>query len=381
MRTARLTTAGLSLIACLVSASALPQGPGKLSLLSRYAAGDFDAVAAELDAQRDFQQILDDLKAHTAPWFDAAGPGDRPRRELAAATFALEAARAASWHEWKILLRPPKDTSPLPTLYWKPAPQLIEWACALLRASPKPRPIEREWQLAALAVAQRAEDPQFLIGLSKIAAVDPDLEPVPAAGGRSRSGDWGRLVEVLNKQDEIRHLEHVRARFPDERRFMLAEAIARDQVLPEEAMLGYRSLVDDLDLAGEAEMRIGALHLRRNRTADALQAFARAERLTRDPYVIHLAQVYRGQILARQNRDAAAIDAFRRALAAKPGAQSASVMLAELLIKSGRRLEAQEVMAASLAATPAGDPFLEHMHGDDRFWPELLTRLRREIAR
>jgi len=99
----------------------------------------------------------------------------------------------------------------------------------------------------------------------------------------------------------------------------------------------------------------------------------------RDTYVEHRARIYRGQILLRQKREEAAIEAFRGAVAARPGAQSASVLLAELSFKAGNRTEAQQVMSAVLANPAAGDPYLQFDHADDRFWPELLARLRREI--
>jgi tetratricopeptide (TPR) repeat protein len=299
---------------------------------------------------------------------------------LAAATLALEAARAAAWREWKWLVSPPVPGPP--TLYWKPAPLLIEWGCALLRKDVAPRPIERIWQLAALAVAQRAEDPQFLIGNTEIVEVNDGTDraagTTPPAKRPTRRGN---PIAVGNVQEEILHLEHIRARFPAEPRFVLAEGIAREQLFPDEAIAAFRAIVGQPDLTGEAEMRLGAVLLQRNRLGDALSALDRAERATRDPFVTHLARVFRAQAQMRQRRGRDAIETLRSALAVHPG-QSASVMLAELLFKAGRRAEAEEVMATMLAAgSRVRDPYLERMHGDDRFWPELLARLQREIRR
>jgi tetratricopeptide (TPR) repeat protein len=356
-------------LAWLVSAQQSPV-PAAPALLDRYAAGHFDAVAADVAALTDFQQIVDDLDGRAEAWLAGGGPADRPRRELAAATFALEAARAAEWREWKWIQRSPQG--PLPTLYWKPAPLLIEWGCELLRRRPAPDETERLWQLAAMAVAQRSEDPQFLIGRLQIV---PDLtETAPAPAGR------GRSFEVVNSKKEIAHLAHSRARFPGEPRFLLGEGVARERWYPDEAVLAYGQVVNHPDIGGEAEMRLGALHLRQNRLPNALSSFDRAERATRDTYVIYLSRFFRGQILLRQQRASAAEEAFRGAVAARPGAQSASVLLAEILFKDGRRAEAQQVMAAFLTAAPGGgDPALDYAHADDRFWPELLARLRREI--
>jgi hypothetical protein len=61
--------------------------------------------------------------------------------------------------------------------------------------------------------------------------------------------------------------------------------------------------------------------------------------------------------------------------------QSASVLLAELLIKNDLRGEAQTLMAAVLANAGGYDPYLEYAHADDRFWPQLIAELRAEIRR
>lgn len=360
-------------LAWLASAQSVPPAAARLPLLDRYAAGHFDAVTAELEGPTDFQQLIEDLKTHADAWLTAGGAADRARREIAAATFALEAARIAQWREWKWIQRPPPTMGSLPTLFWRPAPLLLEWGCALLRTRDAPGPAERLWHLAALGVSQRSEDSQFQIGMSQI--VDDAAEPTPQAPPAGR----GRGLEVVNKKDEITHLAHSRARFPDEPRILLAEGIARERWFPDQAALAYGTVLDDIDIGGEAQMRLGVLHMRGNQLPKALEAFDRAERLTRDTYVVHLARFYRGQILLRQKREDAALEAFRGAVAARPGAQSASVILAELLFKAGNRTEAQQLMAAVLANSPAGDPYLEYGHADDRFWPELLARLRREI--
>ena len=384
MNTPRLAFLVVACGACFTTTASVPtfgHAVSTMALLERYASGDFEAVTDALAETTDFDQLLKDLKADAPAWITSGGPGDVTRRELAATTFALEAARASEWREWKWLQRTPIG---IPVVYWKPAPRLIEWGCDRWRKHATPPAIERFWQLAALAVAQRSEDSQFLIGNVQLVGDDvPAATPVatqnfpPQLRIISRSG---RGTEVLNTQDEINHLAHMRTRFPGEKRFMLAEGLARDRDYPNEAATAYRSLEGDPDIGGEAAMRLGALYVRQNRVAEAMSAFDRAERLTRDVYVIHLARVFRGQMLLRQKRQAQAADAFRAALDAWPAAQSASVALAELVFNAGHRSEAQKIMADVLAAGSAAvDPFLEHVHGDDRFWPELIARLRREI--
>ena len=351
------------------------------NLLDRYAGGQFDAVVAALEAQDDFAQILKDLKERGDEWIAAGGEANRSRRELAAATFALEAARVDVWREWKWLQEPPPGVPKLPILHWWAPPLLIEWGCERFRSDESPRPIERVWQLAALAVAARSEDTQFLIGFTELEG-SSDLPPGLPLHIRLIREKWlrDRGIEVFNPQLEIGHLNHVMARFPMETRFVLGQAIARERDFPDDAMKVYAALEPDAAVGAEALTRLAALQLRANRPAEALASLDKAERLTRDSYVLYLARLYRGMTLQRLRRDADAIAAYRGALAVRPATESASVRLAELLFKADNRAGARSVMADVLAHD-AGvvDPYLTTAHGDDRFWPELIARLRREI--
>lgn len=144
----------------------------------------------------------------------------------------------------------------------------------------------------------------------------------------------------------------------------------------------YRALAGDPDVGGEATMRFGAMQMRRNQLDDALESFERAEELTRDPYVIFLGRYFTGQILERRNELEDAEDAYRGAAAAVPNAQSATVALAALAFRDGRRTEAQQLIRQMLAASPRPlDPWRAYVHADDRFWPQLIGRLRAEIVR
>ena len=351
--------------------------------LDRYAAGQFEAVVDDLGGDVDFGELLKQLRRDGPGWIDAAGPEARERRELVAVTFALEAARADQWYQWKWIWKPPAMTvppaAPVPgvsgppmgggppyqppnILDWRPAPLFVEWACERLRKDETPRPVERWWQLAALAVAQRSEDVHFLVG-------DPNI------------GRGFGTGEIGNLQAEIKHLDHVTARFPNEPRFMLAQGIARPQ-WPEDAFKAFTALLGDEDVGGEAAMRAGALELRLGQRDEALQYFERAEDLTRDPYVVYLARFFTGQIRERQRAIDAATEAYRGAVAAWPHAQSATMALASLLFDAGRRVEAQTLAGAMLAATPpVRDPWREFVHADNRFWPQLVGRLRAEIRK
>ena len=384
MRPSRLLLLSLVLGALLAAGLSAARSVSVTDLLDRYAAGRFDDVVEELTGDIDYDEILKQLRRDGPAWIGAGGPGGRTRRELVAATFALEAARAGEWHEWKVIQKQSQMCTgegcppPPSVLYWKAPPLLIEWGCELLRKHETPASMERWWQLAALAVAQRSEDPQFLVGDTNI--------------GRG----FGR-GEIVNLQDEIKHLDHVTPRFPKEMRFVLAQGIARDRFWSDDATQVYRALENDPDVGGEAMMRFGAMQMGRRRSniiypeslaarspspSEALRSFERAEHLTRDPYVIFLARYFKGQVLEQQRRIEQAEAAYRGAVASIPQAQSATLALAALVFRDGRRTEAQQLVHEMLAANPRPvDPWRAYVHADDRFWPQLIGRLRAEILK
>jgi tetratricopeptide (TPR) repeat protein len=350
------------------------QTPTVTAQLDRYLAGEFNAVAADLRVRGDYDRLLETLQRDAPGWILAGGDADRRRRTLAAATFALQAAEAAERvADWKwvqrIDLGPGESYRPPPAIWWKAPALLIEWGCALLREQPDADPTERLWQLASIALAQRAGDYEFLIG-----------------------SPWD---ERGNPQDEIEHANHIVARFPDEPRFVLAQAIAAEygtwSTSPRRRRLGVRHLSDVVaafraamrrdPIAAEARVRLGFVQVRARRPDDAIELFEEAERSTRDPYVVYLGRYFRGLALEMKNRAAEAEIAYRDALAAVPRAQSASMALATLLSRAGRVREAAAIVEASLAEPVAVDPWREYGAADYRFWPYLVSRLHEEIGR
>jgi hypothetical protein len=309
-----------------------------------------------LAAVPDFEPVLEQLRRDGPAWIAAGGPDQADRRELIVVTVALEATRAALGKPWKLLLKAPGGL-PGYTLYWQAPPRILEWACERLRARTSIHPAERWWQLAALSVGHRSEDFQFLVG--------SPFESI-----------------VLNQQDEIAHLMHVEERFPDEMRVQLAKAIAVEWRWPRDAMPAFLGLVDHPDVGGEARVRLGVSQTRTGRHADAVATLRRAEQETREPHLVYLARLFRGQALEALKRPQDAEVAYRSAVLTIPGAQSAATALAGLLSADGRRLEAQQLIGRTMATRPLpDDPWRVYVHGDDRFWPYLIARLRREIAR
>lgn len=338
-------------------------------------------MSAEIAARGDLDRLLNDLKQHAPAWIAAGEANERPRRQLAAATFALEAARAAEHAEWKWIqnnrLGPdpvsqveggkflPSTYRPQPALWWKTPPLLIEWACDLLRQGSVPKPTERVWHLAAVSVAQRRSDYEFLLG-----------------------SPW----EVReNPKDEIEHLNHVSLRFTDEPRFALAQAVAIDwRTWPlgakhprtavafnaPDAMRAFELQLANPTTGAEAAVRLGVLRLRTRNLNGALELFARAETQTRDRYLLYLSRYFSGQARERQKRPEDAERAYRGALATIPGSISATMALSAVLVRAGRVSEATTLVEAALTANPTPvDPWRTFATADDRFWRVLLARL------
>ncbi|MEZ5317144.1 MAG: hypothetical protein R2752_07050 [Vicinamibacterales bacterium] len=366
---------------------------GLTQALDRYFRGDFDAAVADVTAARDYDGVLKGLRAEGEPWTRAGGPDEVDRRTLAAATFAMEVARAAvltedwKWQQRVVLDEPwavpdaatgahvpaarlPESFRAPDSLYWRPAPLLLEWGCALLRARPEPSANERLWQLAAVGVAELAGDFEFLLG-----------------------SPW---QERGNAGDEIEHLNHVIKRFPDEPRFALAQGVAMELRTwgtgyrrPRWAVQNGAPAIERFDalrkapdIGAEASLRLGVLRFRqggRNLEA-ALDRLTDVEALTRDPYLLYLARYVRGLAFDAAAAPAEAERAYRGALAVVPRAQAASIALAALLFTSNRPTEAGTLVDATLRIPQPADPWRGYQAADDRFWPELVTSLRGAVA-
>jgi hypothetical protein len=371
MRHRLITALSLSVLAGVSGPPPAARAVSVVEWLDAYAAGQHERVLSALAGPVRFDDVLAQLQRDAPRWVAGGGPRDEERRRLVAATVALEAARVGLEQEWKWIQRQPlmcndgRDEcyQPPNVLYWKAPPLLIEWGCELLRAQAPPSAAERWWQLAAVAVAQRAEDPQFLVGDTKI-------------GLGVYAGESG------GTQKEIKHLDHVAKRFPNEKRFVLAQGIARDRDWPDDAFTAYQAIEQDQDVGGEALMRLGAMQMRLRGIPEALKTFERAQTLTRDPYVVFLAHYFSAQIYERQPNVRLAESAYRDAVAAVPHAQSATIALASLLARTERRAEAQQLIKEMLAVRPQPlDPWRRFVHADDRFWPLLIGKLRAEIRR
>ncbi|HUF48217.1 MAG TPA: hypothetical protein VMM93_10405 [Vicinamibacterales bacterium] len=348
--------------------------PGALSgVLTRYAAGQHEAALSGLLAVPDIKPYVRLFQEGTPVWIaGATDPDEVAYRRLLVATVILEIAHARLQEDWADVRG------------------LVEWACALLRVDP-PRPEERLWQRASLAVVEGAYDWRFL------------TTAPPARRGETPDPNL------------FGHAAHVRERFPDEARFAMAEGMiveaaaprepAAEQALPvsELARFGlagpavaarararaavaidaYAALVDDSDVGAEASLRQGYLLYRLGDAAAALDAYARsADRAADDAWVRYLAHYFTGRLRERAGSLAEAEAAYRRALEAMPGAQSSAIALSALLFRHGRPDAAYGVMESASAVEPTPvDPWRTYGYGDLRFWPDLVLGLRAQVRR
>ena len=369
--------AGL-IVPCLsASPSSPPQFGNAQELLAHYERADYDTVTAALAAVTDFSHLRDEFERVANEWITNAAAAEASRRRLVAATVALEIGKSAVDRDW-LAVRP-----------------LVEWACALLRDGP-PRPAERTWHLASIALASRARDTRLLLGVE-----GPDLwyrspnsaHPLPALGNPVAPYGW----------KNIDHLAHAERRFPDEARFQLARMFALEPALenvpPRDnrwprvywrvavqdeqgrmAIRRYETLLNHLEIGAEARLRTGSLWLRVGEPGRAIQHLSLADSRSREPFIRYLARYFAGEANELLGRPVLAREAYRAALEVVPGAQSGVVRLSVRLFLEGRRIDATELATRSLAMTPRpADPWRLYSYGDFRMWETLIASLRANL--
>lgn len=339
-------------------------------MLDRYPARVADLTF--LETERDFEQFREQYVRDAAAWVRGGDATATRRRELLAAAFALEVAHAGF------------------DVAWAESRKLIEWGSDLLRKAPKPDESERLWHLAALPLIQGAFDYRLLIRqkddvwlkrfpqesrllFALVVMLEGDTWPDP-----DRSLPWDEneaALESAHKMLQARRATR-QSTTPDMRNksFEYQRRTNMRQVM---------TLLEDLsnsnELRADAILRLGVLHLRLRHFEVAQDQFEDVLKLTNEPFLVYLAQFFRGVTQERAGDHADAIDAYRAALAAMPRAQAASFALASLLFLQGRRDEASRVIDAAIRLPTAPDPWRSYQTGDYRLWPERITALRKAL--
>lgn len=326
----------ITLIALLAPTQELRVSSG--DLLDLYAMGEHASVREALKkaSNGDLGIVLDMLRRDGAKWIGQDGARQHSRRRLIAAVFALDAAHAAL------------DTQ------WMTAERIIDWACALMREEPGPSQMERTFQLAVVGLLEGS----------------------------------GRLEDL----DE--HLAHARQRFPDEPRWLLADAFKSEwEYWRLHLTIGGRADGGDPTLvlpaleraASRAEnqrevaLRRGFVELSAGRHEQALALLAQVPPGD-DRSQLYLAHLFMGWALEHQKRSEDAIAAFRAALDAVPHAQAATLHAAALLYQSGDRAAADALVESMLSeGKDVVDPWRIYGYGDLRRVPALIAELQRAI--
>jgi tetratricopeptide (TPR) repeat protein len=325
-----------------------------------------------LKSERDFEQFREQFTREAAAWIRVGDQASMRRRELVAATVALEVAHSGF------------------DVAWSQNRKLIEWGAELLRKAPQPDEGERRWHLAALSLVQGAFDYRLLIDLKDdvwqqrfpreprlmfalLVLLEGDTWPDP-----DRGVPWNEDEAALETGHKM--LQTRRATRQTTTAEMRSKSI---EYLRRRNMRQVMTLLEDFsnssELRAEAILRLGVLHLRFRNYEVAHDQFEDVLKLTKEPFLLYLAHFFRGVTLEQAGDRGDAIDAYRAALVVIPRAQSASFALASLLFLQDERDEASTVIDAAIQLPIAPDPWRGYQSGDFRLWPERVTALRRAL--
>ncbi len=326
-----------------------------LDALNLYELGEHAQVTGALAQAKggDAEALLALLKRDVPAWIASDGPAEVPRRRMIAAIFMLEVGNAAVDEQWELTR------------------QITEWACELLRSSGPPTELERQWDLAALALLESNFQVRSI--------TRPDLR--------------GPAIRP--------HLGHIKQRFPEEPRLLLAEALVDEY----DYWVGRFSALADATSANpmeneplasgpmpalekaakveanrpEANLRLGFLEYKRGRGDHALELLASAAAGSDDVTRVYLAHLFAAWTHEKAGHFDLATASYRNALSAMNGL-SAALGLGVRLYAVDARDEADAIVAHALTdAVP--DPFKAYGYGDFRQWPQLITRLRQEVMK
>ncbi|HEX6322800.1 MAG TPA: hypothetical protein VFZ36_03670 [Vicinamibacterales bacterium] len=211
---------------------------------------------------------------------------------------------------------------------------------------------------------------------------------------------WGVIASLqgVNQPDLAREFaDYALTRFPNEPRFLLAQAFAADQTRASAETDGrggagqashvrevtalYDAAARFADTAAEARVRKAFFLHRIGRHADALAELEAVDAgaADRDAMIGYLRRLFLGRVLEALARVDEARAAYESARRAQPEAQSPAVALMRLHVRAGDR-PAAEAMAAAIQAAPksAFDPWWVYWLGDARQYGAIVARLREE---
>ena len=195
----------------------------------------------------------------------------------------------------------------------------------------------------------------------------------------------------------IRAAGRALARFPDDPRFILADAIAHDQRWRTNGTVGgtrltstsatelhvaavtakYRAAMAFPETRAEAHVRLAWLLHRIGRHEEALATLQAGPIRTPDADIAYLRHLFTGNVLLALNRFDAAAQAFEFANVAVPGAQSARVALMNAMTLKGDTASALRLATEIETAEGVLDPWWTYWFGDYRWYEQALDEVRR----
>lgn len=305
----------------------------------RYAAGDHDGAVAALRNSAGLK--VAELTTGLDRWIDAAEPGQRSRRGRVAATFALDVvwnSRGPTFWVGRLNLDPhgrvvPSDPKLVLVSRDLALGYIPRWSAQRLPMNGSVDPFERAFWLGAIGIAQNGSAWRLL-----------QSDVLPLARGRLTDEPRLRLAEVLARTN--RELGPLRL-MPNWRR---GDVLADDDLpsgvtrrIPA-AIREFEDLLDSPTLAGEAELRMGYLEIRRRKWDAALSRLDRARTQLTEPILLATTEYLAGWVHERGKDTEAAIAAYRRAHAIVPTMNNLSLRLAALRFLGNARSEGYAIL-------------------------------------
>jgi tetratricopeptide (TPR) repeat protein len=393
------TMAAASLVAQTAPVSPTP-GSVVGDALDLYSRGEHAAAISRSDVRH---LLLGAVIAGADGWIAAGDPSARLRREQVASAFGLDLIWATTRNSRNAVADGSDPVYGLMTPLQYPWQKLglsdpksefwvVAWGCRLMPLSGPPSVAERSWWLASVGLLEDSYAWHELIGTGEAQISSTTLN------GQSDSG--------IMRERFQGHLAHARRRFPDEPRLRLAQVVAQTAIdlyprynwlqdrpdvlrddgdhlhhfLPKrvpESVRAFEALKTDPSLAGEAELHIGYLELRRRQWAAAIQHFDNAGELVATPLLQAQASYLAGWTHERLGHTAESIAGYRRALALAPGMRNVSTLLAAELFLTNQRAEAYTILKAGLTAEPAPFDLLTMFErGDASLVPMYIVKMR-----
>ena len=359
--------AGL-IVAAVVGLSGLtPRPTPQLSIAAAvefYQAGEWRRALDALDTRTSGAQFT----AALSGWISSADAASESRRRFVAAAFALDAVWAATRASVRTFVFPPNEAVPLRSK--QSLGVVAAWAVRQMPAAGAVTSAERVLWLAAIGVAEDAEAWRAL-----------HTDVLPLARRRLPDEPRVRLATVLASANV--DLGSLRRYWIEN----LNPTKLREERLPSSvtrripgAIRSFEVLLTDASLAGEVELRVGYLELRRRSWSEAVKRFEAARTKTADSLLQATAHYLEGWVHEQRGDPDRAIAAYRQALSVTPTMRNLATRLSALLFLRDERTEAYAILDRAVNARPVPIDLLESLEcGDSRFVAEWLATVRQGL--